>query len=272
MRPITLALGLVCLLAVACGGDKVSEPESSSQAPPDAHEPAAGDKLVSSNAVLGAAARNAKAVDSFRGTMEMEMDFGPMAVAIDGELVFRAPDATYMTMDMFGQEIEMLVYGTNIYMRPPGADWMQLDLTSAGIDLSQLQDYAENKGFMDLEALSESLGDLEQLDDATIDGKTYAHYRADADFEELLEDMPEGFLDPAIAEQVRGSVGDVGFEFWIDESTELPRRFEMAMDMDIQGESGTMTMAFDFLEYNTPVDIPSEPVGAPAFDPASLGG
>lgn len=271
MRPITLVLGLVCLLAAACGGDKASERETSSDAPPIAHEQA-GEKLVSSSAVLGGAARNAKAVDSFRGTMKMEMDFGSMSVGFDGELVFRAPDATYMTMDTFGQDIEMLVYGTNIYMRPPGADWMQLDLTAAGIDLSQLEQYAENKGFMDLEALSESLGDLEQLDDATIDGKTYAHYRADADFEELLQDMPDGFLDPSLVQQMRGSVGDIGFEFWIDESTELPRRFEMAVDMDIEGENGTMTMAFDFLEYNTPVEIPDEPVGAPAFDPAALGG
>ena len=271
MRPIVLVLGLVCLLAAACGGDKASEPESSS-APADAHDQAAGEKLVSSNAVLGAAARNAKAVESFRGAMEMEMDFGAMRVGFEGELLYQAPDASYMTMDMFGQEIEMLIYGANIYMRPPGAGWMQFDLTSVGVDLSQLQSLAENKGFMDLEALSESLGELEQLDDATIDGETYAHYRAEADFADLLEQMPDGFLDPSTVQQARGAVGDIGFEFWIDEFTELPRRFEMSMDMDIEGEDGTMTMAFDFLEYNTPVDIPAEPVGAPSFDPATLGG
>jgi hypothetical protein len=270
MRPITVVLGLACLLAAACGGDKA--PETSTNSAPDVNAPAASEELVSASAVLGNAARNAKEVDSFRGVMEMEMSFGPMSMEIDGDLVFRAPDASYVTMDMFGQQLEVLVYGVNVYMRLPGDDWMMLDLASAGIDLGALEGIAENKGFMDLQALADSLGELEELGDDTIDGKTYAHYRAEPDFEDLMAQLPEGFFDPSLVDQVEGAVDWVNFEFWIDETTELPRRFEMAMEMELEGESSSVLMAFDFLEYNTPVDIPAEPVDAPPFDPGLLGG
>jgi hypothetical protein len=271
MRPVAFVLGLICLLAVACGGDK--KPSETSNRAPANDAPASSERLVSAEAALGGAARNAAEVESFRGTMEMEMDFGAMRFGFDGEMAYEAPDATHMQMSMLGMDMEMLVYGTNLYMRMDGADWMKLDLTNAGIDLSQFEDLAENQGFFDLEEMARSLGDVEELPDVDIDGKTYKHYRAEPDFADFADQLPAGAIDPSLAAEAEDMIDAIEVEFWIDPETELPRRFEMTMSMDMPtGESGDMLMAFDYVEYNVDVDIPAEPVGAPAFDPSSLGG
>jgi hypothetical protein len=269
MRTVAVALGLICLVAAACGGDKKSSRSAEAPAAPTAT--AASTELVSASAVLSNAAQKSQQVDSLRGELSMDMDFGQVHVGLDGNLLFKAPDTGYVTMHILGRDIEVLVYGTDMYMRAEG-DWMKLDLSAVGIDTSQFEDIVKNRGFFDLDSLTDSLGDVEQLKDETIDGKVYHRYQADADFDELLGKLPDGFIDPTIASAASDAISKVGFDFWIDPETELPRRFAMTMSMDIEGDSGTMEMTFDYLEYNGQVDIPAKPTDAKPFDPSELGG
>jgi hypothetical protein len=272
MRAWILMLVLAVTVA-ACGGDKSSRSDDEARDEPRSSDNAASGELVSAQSVLGQAARNAKAVDSFRGTMEMDVEINGLGATMDGDIVFRAPDATYMQMSMFGSDFEMLVYGPTFYMRPQGMDWMTLDLSATGVDLSQLDSFAQNQGFFDLEEMAAALGDVERLEDDEIDGGTYAHYRAEPNFSDLIDQLPEGFADQSLLNGAEDMIQSIAVEFWLDPQTELPRRFEMSMSMDMpDGDEGEMRMSIDYTEYNVPVDIPAEPVGAPPFDPATLGG
>jgi hypothetical protein len=174
-----------------------------------------------------------------------------------------------MTMDMFGSDLEMLIYGADLYMNVGGAGWRTVDLSDAGIDLDQFQDLWENRGLFDIEELAESFGeDIEQLEDSTIDGVTYEHYHVEPDPATMAENLPEGLIDASLLEQVQTAIQSIESDFYIDPQTGLVRRVTLSMEMDIPNAgSGGMEMTMDMLEYNGDVDIPAEPVGAPLLDP-----
>ena len=274
MRTVAVLFLALSAALAACSGDKAPPEDRLRTSEPTVAVTARAASLDGSSgefvSALSTAARNAKDVESFRGEMNWKMNFGGVPFEFGGELLYRAPDASYLQMDVFNQEIEVLAYAERTYIRVPGEDWMTFDLAEFGVNTGQLEQLSENRGFFDLETVANTLGELRQVQDEEIDGVAYNHYQGEADFDDLLDQAP-GLLDPSLEAQVSGLVDQVAFDFWLDPQTDLPRRIEMMMEMDVPGgEQGRMTISFDYLEFNKPVDIPAEPAGAQPFDPASF--
>jgi hypothetical protein len=276
MRRLILVIPLVLALAACRGGDKDDSRGAGSGAPSDA---AAADTSGNSaprspadirEALLESAEKSAN-VESMRATFEMDMDFGGINMGFEGDFAFRAPDQMHMTMEMFGQDLEMLVYGSSFYM-DMGDGWRKVDLSSAGINLDQLSQLWENRGLVDMEEWAETFGDdVEQLDDEIIDGKTYEHFHLDADAAEIAGNVPDGLFDDELLAQIGDAIEDMQADIYVDPETGLMRRMTMEMDMDVpEAGAATMEMSFDIEEYDGDVNIPEEPVDAPPFDPSDF--
>jgi hypothetical protein len=222
---------------------------------------------VSAQAVLSRAAQRQQDVQSFRGEFQVSMSGAGEEFGFAGDMAYRAPDSMYMTMNMFGQRIELLMKLPDVYMYIPGEGWAYLSFDELGVDFEQFRQYLENRSIVDIEEMSNALTNVEQLDDEVIGGVAHQHFRGQLDIARL-SDLPNAGLDPETLEQVEDSIEGAEFEFWVHPDTELLRRFTMDMTMAVP-EAGAVNleMSMDFLEYNGPVDIPEPPTDA---EPLSL--
>lgn len=281
MRRSILLIPLLIALTACGGGD--SSPDDAGPSGGDAPRTEATATAATSRGETGGdsgdtqevllrAARNSAEVESMRGSFDMSIDFGGFDMSFDGEMAFRAPDQMHMTMSMFAQDFEMLVYGSNFYMNT-GDGWRSVDLSGAGINLDQFDQLWENRGLFNVEQLAESFGDnITQLDDASIGGEVYEHYHVELDPSEIANNVPEGLFDEELLAQVGSALDTLESDVYIDPATDLVRRVTVSVSMEIpQGGEGSVAMTMDMLEYNGDVEIPAEPAGAPPLDPADLG-
>src|SRR3970282_1429961 len=119
--PLALAAALLMLFALACksggGGDQTSSPEGDTS----------GD-LVSADPldVLTASGESFEQnVDSLQAELVFSMNVGGFAVDASSEMAFQAPDQMHATMDFTGLgTFEMLLLGTDLYMKAPGQGWL----------------------------------------------------------------------------------------------------------------------------------------------------
>lgn len=149
------------------------------------------------------------------------------------------------------------------------ADWVFIDVEAMseqmGIDLDALEQAgAANNPTSALGGLEGVAEDgIEELGTEEVRGVETRHYAAEIDMQAVLEqaqaqlddlsdDLPEGFLDEEAAEQFEQVYGDepVPVEIWIDDDG-LTRR--MTMELAVDGEEGSMTM--EMYDYGEPVDI-----------------
>jgi len=263
--PLVSAI-LIVLTAAACSsgedatGKKQSpagdEPRLASLAPQD---------------VLSLSSERSLEVETFSGTFDMKVSSGGFSINMAGDYVFRAPDTMYMTMEMFGQSMKMLMVLPDFYIEVPGEGWFVVNGEAAGIDWDVFEQYVEQRGPMDYSAITEQLEGLEQLPDDTIDGVTYLHYGGALDFAKLMGEVPEGMIDPAVLDQVSGSLDQVHVELWLDRENYLPYRADMSMDFSAGAEMPSFSMEMSMLsfDYNEPVDIPEPPADARSIDELS---
>jgi hypothetical protein len=256
----TLALALVAIVALAlaaCGGngDSPQAVDDPAAAPDD-------ERLVASQALLRSSAERLQDdITSMRGTFSMEMTTDGFSMSIGGDMLFRAPDDIYMTMSMFGEQMEMLMSGTDLYMNIPGEGWVYVDVEDLGFDRQMIEELLDNRGFIDMEMLAEIDEWIEELPDTTIDGDAVHHLRMEPDWATIMEEA--GSLLPSdIPTDLFGMEGNVVADIYVHTGTELPRRLAMTIDMLMFGEAMSMVVTMDFLEYDGPVDIPEPPADA----------
>jgi hypothetical protein len=258
MRAVTLGfIAIVALALAACGGNG-----DSPRAVDDTAAPADDERLVASQALLRSSAERLQDdITSMRGTFSMDMTTDGLSMSIGGDMLFRAPDDVYMTMSMFGEQMEMLMSGTDFYMNIPGEGWVYVDVEDLGFDRQMLEDLLDNRALIDLEMLGEIDEWIEELPDTTIDGESVHHLRMEPDWATIMEDAGS-VLPSGIPIDLDGMEGNVVADIYVHTGSELPRRLVMTMDMSMFGETVTMVLTMDFLEYDGPVDIPEPPADA----------
>jgi hypothetical protein len=264
MRNLALwAAALVAMLAIAaCGGSG----ESSVQQP--AFTPKA---FVSAAEAMNASADSFQAqVQSFQGTMSIGIEAtGSDSFSTSAVIKYEAPDKSYVKMDIPGAgDMEVLLDLPDAYFNVDGT-WYKADGDAFGIDLSELQKYAEDHGPVDYTDALKGLKDLSKLSDEQIDGKTYWHYHGALDLSKLGDEVPSDVIDPQIVDQVANSLLDTDMDVYIDPDTLLPRRYVMKMGLGFGEQSMTMNMSMDFEKYNEDVDFPDVPADAPPLSDAS---
>lgn len=257
-----LATGaLSVLIAAGCAGGDKAAPGGGAAKPSSNQE-----ELVSAD-FLADVARNTDAVTSLSGEFAMDFEMGDVSFAMSGDMALE-DGVMHMDMRMSGQRFQMLMTADGIYMNVPGEGWFVFDPEAIGVDADAFGQYFENKGIVDMGALSEALDELEQLPNDDIDGRTYAHYRGSYDVAEALANQETaGLLNAAGQEAAEGMTGTSGVDMWIDGESMLPRRVTVEGDMFMPaiGQDVKMTMTMDFLTYNEDVDVPEVPTDARDF-------
>lgn len=279
MYRVFAALAALSIVVAGCGGGGDDDTDGAATAaaadqltrvaenPPPTREPEpteAPGTPVDAAAALGPAADAWAAAESLSGRYFATAALGSQALTFSGTLLYRAPDTSYNEADYFGRPIEMLTYGDNTYINVPDEGWKALDQDTISVNLTQLSSVGEKRGFFDLQALIGALEAVEQLADSEVDGVLYARYRGTTTLEKLADQLP-GIVQPQVLSELEPYVEGLQFDFWIAKDTRLPRRVVFIVDTPGASDDGSsgLEMTMDYDSYNTPVDIPEEPVGAP---------
>jgi hypothetical protein len=277
------AIAALSLVLAACGGGGDDEPDRTVTPAfptprfteiierPRPTEPP-GMPVDAAQSLLPAADKWA-AAETLSGSFLATAALGSQNLTFAGTLHYRAPDTSYIIADYFGRRIEMLGYGPSYYINVPDQGWKAADLDSIGVDLTQLTSVAENRGFFDMHALIAALDNIEQLSDGEIEGVEYARYRAGSRLARIADQLP-GLVSPEIVAGANEYVEGLTFEFWIAKDTGLPRRVSFTVETPGTSDegSGGLEMTIDFEQFNRPVEIPAEPVGAPPLETDDLTG
>lgn len=245
---LTLALGLG-----ACGSGKDAAP------------------VVVSNRKLQTLRASSSALQN-AGTARFTMTMSGAGVEMhaQGSVDLQAP-ATQMTMTMNvqGKDITMeerLVDGV-LYVSSPlfaslgGAQWMKVDLSSIGADVSQLT--GSGAGTSSATSQAEFLAGLDHvssLGTEDVDGVTATHYRGVANLSRALEQAKtklgtDSDVVEAMQRQIdQAGVAQVPVDVWIDGKN---RPVKIVLDMKIKDQSVTMTMTYS--DFGVPVNIVAPP-------------
>jgi len=241
------------------------QPASAIEQPPAAAAPPAAPTV---NDFLTSSALALNDVQSFRGRFQMTMSMNGEAVNSGGDMVFQAPDKMYMTMNVGGQTFEMLALLPRMYIRIPHQGWYVLDGRAMGFNPQVLEGYLNNRGIFDFEAEARMLGGIVQLPNEEIEGVAYLHYQGTFDFQTVLSALPPHLIDPSVAplDTVTTVTGPVQVDLLLDQTTHLPRRHTVTMDLNANGVPMSMDMRMAVIEYNGSVTIPEAPEDARPFD------
>ena len=255
---IALALG-----AAACGGGGT------------------GESAVSIK-TLQAAASNSQAAESSRFTMDMAFDIEGESVAITADGVMSGDGKNgqiTVSMPIVGSIEERIVDGV-IYMNLgsfPGAPddvagkWVKLDpaqLQQGGM-LGDLAGQADaNSPKQGLEYLQGLSGDVQDLGQEDVNGRTTTHYRASIDYAKVLDQLPN-----ATAEQrdALAKLGVVPADVWIDDQDRVVK-MHFTIDAGSTGAgAGTAELTMEITDFGVPVDVQAPPADE-TTDLSSLSG
>jgi hypothetical protein len=273
------ALSAALALAAACGGGGESGGDQTS------NEPAAdrSELLVAnpSQALGESVDRFEDSVESVEADFRFEIAMDGIAFGADGDFAFRSPDSMHMVMKMngggdgidFGEfgEFEVLLLGSEIYMNTGFTGWVTMSLDDLGADADSLKKLMEGHTPLDYQKLVDDIGgDVQNLGEITIEGKTYTRLRITTDFATLLESVADSVgdsgFDPAT---LAGDVsGPMTLDITVDPATLLPHKFEAKGQFEVEGQSADFSMLFTFFNYNGAVNIPAPPANAQPFSDA----
>ena len=255
-------VALISAVALAaCGGDSsVSQPTASPRA------------FVSAAEAMDASAVSYETqVQSFEGTMSIGFGAAGEEFSTSGDMKYEAPGKVYLSMDIPTMgEMEVLLDAPDMYFGMDGK-WYKGDTSALGIDLTEFQKYAEDRGPVDYANALKGLKDLVKLSDEEIDGETYWHYHGALDLDALSEELPADVIDPSLVADAADALSSTSMDIYIDPETLLPRRYNMTITMDFGTEPFTMNMTMDFEKYNEDVDMPDAPTDVEEFDPSDFG-
>ena len=186
---IVFPLGLIMALAlaVACSGSgdesaRVPDPVAPHDGGPGSGQPPGGGGdpsapvVANVTEVLGTSAeRFEQEVSSLRAELEFSVSGGDMSVDATANLAFQAPDQMHMTMEFDGEfgsgdgsggtvslndfgDIEMLLLGTDIYMKVPFTGWVSMSLSDLGVEADIFEEALSQHSLMDYQAIVDEMG------------------------------------------------------------------------------------------------------------------
>lgn len=207
-------------------------------------------------------------VESLRAELDFAMSLGGVAMEGQATLAFQAPDKMHMTLDMAGLGLsEALIIGKDVWVNVPRRGWVSFSLdelgaNDLGLDVRAFADTFDDHSPIDYERIITSIGgEVENVGEETVDGRTYRHYEATIEFEDVLAAFSDGFGTTADLNLDEAS-GPLTLGVWVDTEELLPYK------ADLKGEIafGVTPMTFDatlvFSGYNEPVEIPAPPADA----------
>lgn len=189
--------------------------------------------------------QNAKSVKfTMEGTTAGQTLKGQGAAVFDG-----ANTKMSMTMDMMGQQIEVRLIGTTMYMKMPagmpGADpskpWMKLDLSGMP-GAGQIENSDPTKM---LETMLAAGAEIKNSEQTELDGQQVTHYSIEVDTAKMMEKMG------GASGQVPSGMEKMPMEVWIN-AENLP----VQVEVDMAGQ-GKMTMKYS--DWGSPVTVEEPP-------------
>jgi hypothetical protein len=300
-------LALVVLALVACGGDDDASTDggtnggattaASGTATPKAPATPAGDvthggssDLFVANAVGAldtSVTRFEQDVRSVNARLSFNVVVSGFSVGANGFFLFQSPDQMYMNLQLTGDmaaftggedmgPIEILLRDGTMYMNTPFTGWVSSSLDDLGIGADSYKKLVEGHSPLDYESLVKSIGgNIQDLGEETLDGRRTQHYRVNIDIASLMGAVTDALGSSGGASAFGGAsaTGTMFGDIWVEKDSQLPYRMKADGNFGVSGQSATMTMTVDFLEYNRPVNIPDAPENAKSFADAfgSLG-
>jgi hypothetical protein len=277
MRKTALtAGGLALILALsACGGTTGGTALPASAPGQDK----AGSTALFSDPLQLVAAAKAGTEKSKSAKFSMQMTAAGMSVKATGQGRFDGTNtAMSMNMDLLGQQLEMRLIGSDMYMKMPESmraslgstkPWTKISLTdssSAGKALSDsYNQLAEQNDPSKMLEQIQKAGTISKSESTTLDGQPANHYTIDVDFAKLADQMPAGL--PADAkDKLAGQNVHFPMELWVN-SDQLP--MQIVMDMSALGKAiggdaaagqmGEMKMTMKYTDWGAPVSVEAPP-------------
>lgn len=221
-------------------------------------------------------------VTSYGFTMDATIETGGESIDMEFEGVAEegaTPAETSLSMDgsmsLLGQSIKMaeVMADGKLYIKydpdPFGTpdQWYEMDFDLSGVQSTQ-SGGNPSQYLQYMEAYSE----IEQLDDATIDGMECKHYRlaidptkladmAVSNTESIAEQLPDEIAAQLDPEQMRKMYegATINMELYIGDDG-MPRRQVIDMEL-LSPQPMTMTVTMDLFDFGKPAEI-SAPAGA----------
>jgi len=298
-----LALVVMALVACGGGGDEASTgggatPAASGTATPKAPATPGGDVshggssgLLVSNAVGAldtSVTRFEEDVHSVNARLSFNIVASGMSVGANGFFLFQSPDQMYMNLKLTGDmaafmgggedigPIEILLRDGTMYMNTPFTGWVSTSLDDLGIGADSYKKLVEGHSPLDYQSLVKSIGgNIQDMGQETLDGRDTQHYRVNIDIASLMDAVTDALGSSGGTSAFGGASasGTMFGDIWVEKDSQLPYRMKADGNFSVSGQSATMTMTIDFLEYNQPVHIPDAPENAKSFTDAfgSLG-
>ncbi|OZM73704.1 hypothetical protein CFN78_09330 [Amycolatopsis antarctica] len=274
MRKTAIAAGgfaLVLALSACGGGDNGTD-----QASPAI----GGGSALFGNAQELVQAAESKTQNSKSSKFSMDMSMAGMTIAAKGEGRYDGENsAMSMTMDMMGQQIEMRFVDRAMYMKMPQgmggtADKPWIKISADGTDPmsqqmgGQFDQLTEQSDPTKMLEYIKQAGTITNSETTQLDGQETTHYSIDLDFDKMI-DLAPGGLEKEQAEQMRGKIGVIPMELWLN-SEQLPVQITMDMGaitkaaMEAAGApaggaptEGKMTMKYS--DWGAEVDVAAPP-------------
>lgn len=201
--------------------------------------------------------------DIATGNAQITMDFGAMMAGMGGEEV--PPEMAQMFGDMEMRQIDDIVY----LMFPFFTGLMGAETEWVSMPAEEGSDFAEEMGSAAapsnpasfLEAFAGAEGTVEELGTEDVRGISTTHYRV------TVEEGWQAALSPEeLAElEEQGPLPETSFplDLWVDRDG-LVQRMSISMtadeaDVELGGETGAVTMMFDFFDFGQSVTIEPPP-------------
>jgi len=254
-RILTLAAGLLLVLA-ACGGDDSNGDGSSGDRSPAEVLAAAG----TATDEVGTARIASDQVTSAQGQ--------EFTTTVEGivDLATGDSDST-LELAVPGQEpqsSQLLTVGSIAYIEtsalpgaPTDAEWISIDFESVGAQMGiNLEAFRQN-GAAQLAYLSE-VADVEEVGAETVRDAETTHYRFTTDIAALAESGPQELR--ASYEQLVEITGakEIPTQVWIDGDDRV-RRIVTEVEIEQQGQQVTQQSTVEYYEFGVEVDVQAPP-------------
>lgn len=206
---------------------------------------------LTADQILQKMAENGKNLKTGQITLDMEMSLGGSSINIDSTGVFENPDRSFMTMNMMGSKVQVLVLSpTEIYTRQgESGSWIRSP-NAAETQTGSLYDFTKNP-----ELLLKYYKNAKLLEEKSILECTAAcyHISFELDVAELFK--ATGATQSSLQNVKFSAPAEV--ELWIDKTDFFTRRQESSFEMNVNGQDVNVEVIVSQSGINQPVTIPS---------------
>lgn len=255
MRPFFALFPALLILAAACGGG------GGSSVPEAARDDSESEPLVSARALIDGSNRALAEATSMRSEFSIAVRAGGQSMRFSGDMDLQFdPPRGRMTMNVAGDTVEFLIYGSRFYMQREGEEWELVDLDRLGTNGDAFEKLFENRGMVDYSAFA--LPGVEAIDRGVVelDGHNARHITMEMTADIFSAENPGVQLfDPSIVDNIKDAFRSGSGEVWIDEDTGFPLEVSVEMVMELQGQDYQTSMDMSFSDFNEHLDIPDEP-------------